>query len=163
MEAMKGCSRTIQVPDESGKPRSVEVAIPQGVDSGMRLQMQGQGGKGTKGLPRGHLFVNVVVRPDKRFVRDGDDVHVQVRHVQRAGPVWGLVEVLRVRLACGREAHSVRGCLWVSECVRVLVARESELPPLRPVAPSSAGKRRWYVVRSPMRCALGDAPCRCHY
>ena len=67
----------MQVPDEAGKPRAVEVAIPQGVDSGMRLQMQGQGGKGPKGLPRGHLLVNVVVRPDTRFVRDGDDVHVQ--------------------------------------------------------------------------------------
>lgn len=90
MDAMQGCSRTIQVPDESGKPRSVEVAIPQGVDSGMRLQMQGQGGKGTKGLPRGHLFVNVVVRPDKRFVRDGDDVHVQVRQTarERQQSVW---------------------------------------------------------------------------
>lgn len=61
MDAIKGCSRTIHVPDEHGSARAVQVDIPRGVDNGMRLQMQGEGRKGPNNLPRGNLFINVEV------------------------------------------------------------------------------------------------------
>ena len=39
--------------------------------------MQGQGQKGPKGLPAGNLLIHVEVRPDPRFVRDNEDIHVE--------------------------------------------------------------------------------------
>ena len=43
----------------------------------MRLQMEGYGQKGPNDLPNGHLIVHVEVRNDPRFVRDGNDIHVE--------------------------------------------------------------------------------------
>ena len=60
------------------KTKEVEVDFPEGVDSGMNLRLVGQGNYGDKGGARGNLFVEVRVRPDKFFRREGIDVHVEI-------------------------------------------------------------------------------------
>jgi len=57
----------------------LEVGIPAGIDDGQRIRLVGQGHAGFRGGERGNAFVLVRVRPDPRFVRDGDDLHTAVR------------------------------------------------------------------------------------
>ena len=83
-EAAKGLRRTISLPEvdaagrQTGGVRQVELDIPAGVGSGVRLQMRGMGGPPRTGQGRaGDLLVQVRVRPDPTFERDGDDVHVE--------------------------------------------------------------------------------------
>lgn len=57
---------------ESG--RTIEVQIPAGIADGQRIRMSGQGSVGSPGAPLGDLYVLVSVRPDERFVREGDDL-----------------------------------------------------------------------------------------
>jgi molecular chaperone DnaJ len=59
--------------------RELEVDIPPGIDDGQRIRIRGGGHAGTRGADTGHAFVLVRVRPDPRFVRDGDDLHTAVR------------------------------------------------------------------------------------
>src|SRR5690606_11577842 len=54
--------------------RDLEVTIPKGVETGMRLRLAGEGEAGERGGPRGDLYVLVEVAADKDFVRDGSDV-----------------------------------------------------------------------------------------
>ncbi len=54
------------------------VKIPAGVDDGVRLQYAGQGEEGYNGGPAGTLYVQIQVRPDEYFVRDGQDVHCEL-------------------------------------------------------------------------------------
>ncbi|MFT4123726.1 MAG: molecular chaperone DnaJ [Microbacteriaceae bacterium] len=54
--------------------RSITVDIPPGVDTGLRLQLQGQGEVGPAGGPNGDLFLEVKVRHHDVFSRNGDDV-----------------------------------------------------------------------------------------
>jgi molecular chaperone DnaJ len=54
--------------------RDLEITIPAGVDDGMRLQLAGQGEVGFAGGPNGDLYVDVSVRPDDFFSRNGDDL-----------------------------------------------------------------------------------------
>lgn len=78
MEAMLGVNKTLNLPSDSGSLRAVSVNIPKGVDSAMKMMVQGEGGKSNNPkLPPGHLYVYVEVRPDKFFVRDGDDIHTE--------------------------------------------------------------------------------------
>jgi len=56
----------------------VEVRIPQGVQSGDRLRVQGKGNAGAMGGPAGDLYITVRVEPHAFFQRDGDDVNIQV-------------------------------------------------------------------------------------
>jgi molecular chaperone DnaJ len=57
---------------------SIEVDVPAGIHDGQRIRVVGEGHAGVTGH-RGNVFVVVRVRPDPRFVRDGDDLHTAVR------------------------------------------------------------------------------------
>ena len=56
------------------KSRTLEVKIPAGVEDGARLRLAGQGEAGTNGGPAGDFYLDVRVRPDKRFQRVGSDL-----------------------------------------------------------------------------------------
>jgi molecular chaperone DnaJ len=56
------------------RQRTVSVEVPAGIDDGQRLRLSGEGGAGGAGARPGDLYVSVRVRPDERFVRDGDDL-----------------------------------------------------------------------------------------
>ena len=54
--------------------RSIPVDIPAGVDTGLRIQMPGQGEVGEAGGPAGTLYLEVNVRHHDVFSRSGDDL-----------------------------------------------------------------------------------------
>ena len=54
--------------------RSIEVTIPAGIHDGQRIRLSGEGHAGLPGGRAGDVYVRVHVRPDPRFVRDGNDV-----------------------------------------------------------------------------------------
>jgi molecular chaperone DnaJ len=67
--------------DGSGlKPREVtlEVAIPAGVDDGMRVRMPGEGQASPDGGPSGDAYCFIRVLPHKMFRREGSDLILQV-------------------------------------------------------------------------------------
>jgi molecular chaperone DnaJ len=54
--------------------RTYTVDVPAGVDTGSTLRLSGRGAVGPRGGPAGDLYVHLRVRPDERFIRDGDDL-----------------------------------------------------------------------------------------
>lgn len=58
--------------------RHLTVELPEGVDTGTRLRLQGKGGAGQRGAPAGDVYVEVHVKDDERFQRVGDDLHHRV-------------------------------------------------------------------------------------
>jgi molecular chaperone DnaJ len=59
--------------------RQLEVDVPKGIHDGQQIRVRGEGHAGFRSAARGNAFVVVRVRPDPRFVRDGDDLHTVVR------------------------------------------------------------------------------------
>lgn len=59
--------------------RELEVDIPPGIHDGQQIRVRGEGHAGFRSAERGNTFVVVRVRPDPRFVRDGDDLHTAIR------------------------------------------------------------------------------------
>lgn len=59
-------------------PKKIKVTVPAGIDDGQTLQVSGQGHAGINGGPSGDLHVNVTVRPDSIFERDGYDIHTDI-------------------------------------------------------------------------------------
>ena len=55
----------------------VSVKIPAGIDSDNRLRVSGKGNIGKRGS-RGDLYVTFTVKPDKHFVRNGNDVYIEI-------------------------------------------------------------------------------------
>jgi molecular chaperone DnaJ len=58
--------------------RQLEVEIPPGIHDGQRIRLNGQGHAGSHGARPGDVYVQVHVRPDPRFVREGNDIFSMV-------------------------------------------------------------------------------------
>jgi molecular chaperone DnaJ len=58
--------------------RTLEVEIPPGIHDGQRIRLSGEGHAGMLGGRAGDVYVEVHVRPDERFVREGNDVYTTV-------------------------------------------------------------------------------------
>jgi molecular chaperone DnaJ len=54
--------------------RRLEVDIPAGIHDGQQIRLSGEGHAGTLGAHAGDAYVRIRVRPDQRFVREGNDV-----------------------------------------------------------------------------------------
>ena len=73
-EAFNGTSRSLQY--EGG--RTIQAKIPPGVRTGSRVRLSGQGEPGMSGGQAGDLFLKIEVIPDNHFVRDGDNLKVNL-------------------------------------------------------------------------------------
>lgn len=56
---------------------NLKIKIPAGIDDGETIRLTGQGEAGLKGAPSGDLYLKISVRGDKRFERDGYDIHTK--------------------------------------------------------------------------------------
>jgi len=55
--------------------KRLQVPIPPGVENGTRLRLSGEGEVGYRGGPAGDLYVEVRIKPDERFEREGAHLH----------------------------------------------------------------------------------------
>jgi molecular chaperone DnaJ len=58
--------------------RTLNVDVPAGIHDGQRIRVSGEGHAGTLGGRAGDVYVHVRVKPDPRFVREGNDIYSQV-------------------------------------------------------------------------------------
>jgi molecular chaperone DnaJ len=58
--------------------REREVQVPAGIHDGQRIRLSGEGHAGEAGGRAGDVYVRVRVKPDPRFVREGNDIYSQV-------------------------------------------------------------------------------------
>jgi molecular chaperone DnaJ len=54
--------------------RTLEVDVPPGIHHGQQIRLSGEGHAGALGGRAGDLYVQVLIRPDPRFVREGNDI-----------------------------------------------------------------------------------------
>lgn len=55
---------------------SLKITIPAGIDNGQMIKLSGQGEAVGNGMA-GDLYIKVIVKPDERFERDGDNIYTQ--------------------------------------------------------------------------------------
>ena len=58
--------------------RELSVEVPEGIHDGQRIRVSGEGHAGALGGRAGDAYVLVRVKPDPRFVREGNDIYSQV-------------------------------------------------------------------------------------
>ncbi len=68
------CGGQGRVPDRE----RVNVKVPAGFPDGRQMRITGLGEAGVRGAASGNLIVSVIIDPDERFQRAGDDLHVRV-------------------------------------------------------------------------------------
>ncbi len=80
------------------KTIEVELNIPAGIQSGQQLRIQGKGNRGYNGGPNGDLYVEVIVSDHEYFVRDGNDILIDVP-----------ISVIDATLGCKIDVPTVYG------------------------------------------------------
>lgn len=70
------------------KQQTLETTIPAGVDNGDRVRLTGKGEAGDNGMPNGDLYIEIRVKPHDIFVRQGQDLLMDVP-VSIAGAALG--------------------------------------------------------------------------
>lgn len=60
------------------KNKKINVTIPAGIDDGQRLRVAGQGEAGINGGPSGDLYIVFRVRPHEKFIREDDDIYLEL-------------------------------------------------------------------------------------
>ncbi|HZQ16202.1 MAG TPA: molecular chaperone DnaJ [Gaiellaceae bacterium] len=94
--------------------RELQVDVPAGIHDGQRIRLSGEGHAGASGGRAGDVYVLVHVRPDPRFVREGNDIFSQVdlTIVEAALGVTKVVETLdgevELELPAGTQPGEVK-------------------------------------------------------
>ena len=106
-----GDGKTAQVPCEEcgGRGRKavrtqLEVTVPPGIADDQRIRLTGHGHAGERGGPAGDLYVLVRVRPDERFLREGNDL---ITVVDVSAPDAALGTTVKVATLDGEEEVEV--------------------------------------------------------
>jgi molecular chaperone DnaJ len=105
--------------------RNEQVAVPAGIADGQRIRVSGQGHAGERGASPGDLYVLVRVRPDERFIREGDDL---ITALDVAAPLAALGATLEVPTLDGQVPVQVPSGTQPGE---VLTVRAQGMPSLR--------------------------------
>lgn len=104
-EAYSGSVRIVTKGD-----RKLRVNIPVGATDGTRIRLAGEGSPGFGGGPNGDLYLVVAVEDDPQFMRDGDDLTVEVKVDMFTAILGGEVEVptldrpLKLRVPAGTQS-----------------------------------------------------------
>lgn len=105
--------------------RSEQVTVPAGIDDGQRIRVSGRGHAGERGAHAGDLYVLVRVRPDERFVREGDDL---ITALDVPAPLAALGATLEVPTLDGAVPIDVAAGTQPGE---ILTVRGQGMPSLR--------------------------------
>jgi molecular chaperone DnaJ len=105
--------------------RTLTVDVPAGIADGQRIRVSGRGHAGDPGAPDGDLYVLVRVRPDERFVRDGEDL---ITVLDVAAPLAALGATLEVPTLSGPQPVEVPAG---TQPGTVLLLRGQGMPVLR--------------------------------
>ncbi len=92
------------------RERTLQVAIPAGVEDGTRIRLAGEGEAGAAGAPTGDLYVHVAIRPHEMFQREGANIYCRVPLRMTQAALGGDVEVpvidgsrARVKIPAGTQ------------------------------------------------------------
>jgi molecular chaperone DnaJ/curved DNA-binding protein len=93
-----GLARGVQCPTCDGtgtvtRIKRLEVTIPQGVHTGSRVRVAGQGGPGVGGGPNGDVYLAISVAPDSRFTIKGNNITTKAQVPLYTAILGGEIEV----------------------------------------------------------------------
>jgi DnaJ-class molecular chaperone len=88
-EAARGSTRRVALPDG----REVDMRVPVGVRDSQQIRLKGQGGAGRENGPAGDVLLTIRVAAHPYFVRDGNDLRMEVPITLQEAVLGGKINV----------------------------------------------------------------------
>jgi curved DNA-binding protein len=98
VESFKGKQVDASFTLPSGRPQTVSINVPAGIDHGDSIRYQGLGDDSIPNVPRGNLNVTVIVIPDANFKRVGNDVYTNLE-----------INPIEAMLGCTKHITTITG------------------------------------------------------
>ena len=92
---------------------TVEIKIPEGIDTGMKLRLAGKGNAGENGAENGDLYILIEVREHQLFKRKEQDIYCDIPINFITACLGGEVEVptlygiVKLKIPSGTQTHSL--------------------------------------------------------
>ncbi len=86
LDVIKGKDLEAELTIGQGQKKLIKINIPAGVEEGQQIKYTGMGDTSIAGLPAGDLIVNIRIRPDDFFMREGDNLVCEYKI-----PVWDAI------------------------------------------------------------------------
>ncbi len=96
-QVIKNPCKTCKGAGRQSVEKKLLITVPAGVDNGTQLRMTGEGEPGSKGGPAGDLYVEIRVKPDDRFEREGSNLYSELEVSYLHAILGGDVEVETLR------------------------------------------------------------------
>ncbi len=99
------------------KSKMMNISIPPGIESGQQIRFEGMGDDSIAGLRPGDLIVNIFVRPNESFRREGDNLYCE-----KTISVWDAIlgssidiktidnKTININIPAGTQPETVFGC-----------------------------------------------------
>ena len=98
--ACHGMGRVIEHPcpecngqGRARKEKTLQVAVPAGVEDGTRIRLAGEGEAGLRGSPPGDLYIFISIAPHRLFKREGANVFCRVPIPMTTAALGGAIDV----------------------------------------------------------------------
>jgi DnaJ-class molecular chaperone len=88
-EAARGGSRRVQL----ANGEQIDVKIPAGIKDGQQIRLKGRGGAGRRGGPAGDVMIQIAVAPHPYYIRDGNDLRMDLPITLQEAVLGGKVPV----------------------------------------------------------------------
>ena len=92
--------------------KDVEIKVPEGIETGQQIRLEGFGNKGSSGGPNGDLYIVFEVHPSSVYTREGDDIVVEVEITFSQAALGDEIEVPTVygnvllKIPSGTQSHT---------------------------------------------------------
>ncbi len=73
-----GAEKKVVLNNLEGKPKTIEVKIPEGIQNGQKIRLIGQGKKGQNGGKNGDLYIKINIEDGKKYKLNGIDLYTVV-------------------------------------------------------------------------------------
>ena len=94
------------------KTKDITINIPAGVADGMSMRLEGKGAAGFNGGPNGDLYIQIRVKKHDDFVREGDDIFLEIPISITQAVLGDSIEVptvygnVTLKIPAGTQSHT---------------------------------------------------------
>lgn len=94
------------------KSSTIKIKVPEGIDDGQQIRINGKGNAGNNGGPSGDLYVYFQITPDDFFVREGNDIYCELPLTFSQAALGDTIEIptvhgkVKFSIPSGTQSHT---------------------------------------------------------
>jgi DnaJ-class molecular chaperone len=116
-DVLHGKTINAEIGIPNGRKKIITIEVPSGIEHGQQIKYGGMGDSSIPNTPPGDLIVNIFIRPDRRFRREGDSL-IHEKSISVSDAILGTsIEIetlnkknIKITVPAGTQPETVLSC-----------------------------------------------------